>query len=281
MGEIRFTIRGNRPPFSGKLYSGGTLLQSFSGMTVSGITGFTGVVEGNYSVAVSDAVSHAETQQFTAQTTTTTTTTTTTLPPTTTTTTTQAPTTTTTTTTLPPTTTTTTTQKVDDIYWGFASGTGSHNLSDNNVNGETPNSQTFRMWFSTDSCYVTAGGTGPTLTDDIQMALCLSMGSGNTTYTASTVCNISGISSGCKGTMGGTNSYYSSLGMSAGTKQGYIDFDYALDGCSTGDGVVIDNQISMACGCLNSIPTKGSCQYGITSASSSGVNGCWGICKLV
>jgi hypothetical protein len=113
MGIVSFDIRGDKPPFNVCLVSGSTILQSFSGMSASGTTGFTGVNVGSYNIVVEDLIKNTCSVPFNPTTTTTTTSTTTTVPPTTTTTTTLAPTTTTTSTTTS--TSTTTTQFGDTV----------------------------------------------------------------------------------------------------------------------------------------------------------------------
>ena len=130
--DLNFNIRGNEPPFNAYLLTGSSIvIDSFSGMSTSGATGFTNVPDvGVYTVKVSDGILNIA-EAITALTTTTTTTTTT------------------STTTIPP----------DIIYWGFAP-IIEPNINDSNTDVVIAQSQTARMWFATDSGYTSGGGTG-------------------------------------------------------------------------------------------------------------------------
>ena len=72
MGTLSFDIRGDSPPFNVCLTSGSTIIQSFSGMTVSGTTGFTSVDIGSYDIVVQDAILNTCSVPLIATTTTTT-----------------------------------------------------------------------------------------------------------------------------------------------------------------------------------------------------------------
>ena len=230
---------------------------------------------------------------------TTTTTTTTTLPPTTTTTTTPSPTTTTTTTTtLPPTTTTTTTTEAPvPLYFGVAwddpgvppptFSTGSTDGSYCNTCLGDASSGGFKLWFSTTDTFDnvspdTGGGGNPPTNIPIDIDLSFGDTGIGCIGTNANICIASaGVNGGmsCPISTPYNASIPDSTGVftiSAGTKQGYIAFNAALDTSFSCYGMCVsfDNNGS---GLYIQVPPKGTygCAYGIATSNTLAMSSEW------